>query len=75
MHGDLTIEQAATLLNVSESFVHDLIERGTLASDRTSSEPMLRSEDVLGYRNTMAWRSREALDELAAEAQRLSLGY
>jgi len=75
MKDDLTIEEAADFLNVSRSYLLDLIESGALPIHLVGSERRVRRDDLARYKEQVDAQRRKALDELTAEAQELGLGY
>lgn len=75
MKDDLTIEEAADFLNVSRSYLLDLIKSGALPIHLVDSERRVRRDDLARYKEQVDAQRRKALDELTAEAQELGLGY
>jgi excisionase family DNA binding protein len=75
MNEDLTIAEAADFLNVSRSYLLDLIESGALPIHLVDSERRVRRDDLARYKEQLDAQRRKALDELTAEAQELGLGY
>lgn len=72
---ELSTQQAASLLRVSRPHVIELCERGVLPYRRVGTHRRLTLADVLSHREQELEARRAAADELAAEAQRLGLGY
>lgn len=72
---EVSPQEAAALLNVSRPYVSRLFDEGAIPSRRVGSHRRARLQDVLGYREQEQAARRQALDELAAEGQRLKLGY
>jgi excisionase family DNA binding protein len=75
MNDDLTIEEAADFLNVSRLYLLDLLKTGALPSNFVGTERRVPVEDLARYKKQIDAQRRKALDELAAEAQELGLGY
>ena len=74
-NAELTTQQAADLLGVSRPFLIGLLEEGLLPFRMVGSHRRLRYDDVMAYRMRSQEERRRALDALAAESQRLGLGY
>lgn len=74
-NAELTTQQAAEVLNVSRPFVVKLIAEKKLPVRMVGSHRRIRFEDVMNYKAAVDTERRKALDELAAEAQELGLGY
>jgi len=72
---DLTMEEAADFLNVSRSYLLNLIESGAFPIHLVGSERRVRSDDLARYKEQVDAQRRKVLDELTAEAQELGLGY
>lgn len=73
MADELTIAEAADLVNVSEQYLLDRLEAGELSFAEVGSERTLRLRDVLAYSEQMAERAEAALTALTAEAEALGL--
>ena len=72
---ELTIQSAADLLNVSPSYLIELIETNIIPHRKIGNIFQIKYNDVINYKTTIDAARREVLDELTAEAQALNLGY
>jgi excisionase family DNA binding protein len=72
---EISPREAAELLAVSRPFAARLFDEGRIPSRRVGTHRRALVRDVLAYRDNQQAARRAALDELAAEGQRLSLGY
>lgn len=74
-NAELTTQQAADFLNVSRPFLVDLLEQKKLPFRMVGTHRRIRFEDVLNFKESIDADRRKVLDQLAAQAQELKLGY
>lgn len=72
---EISPREAAELLGVSRPFASRLYDQGKIPSRRVGTHRRAFVKDVLAYRERQHAARLAALDELAAESQRLNLGY
>ena len=70
---EVTTQQAADLLNVSQRFVAGLVERGTLPARGAGEHPRLPLTHVLAYKADQFIKGQQALDEILAFDQEFGL--
>ncbi|MCZ8222515.1 MAG: excisionase family DNA-binding protein [Microcystis sp. LE19-84.1B] len=63
---DLTIEEAANLLNVSNSYLIKLLEQGQILSTNVGSDRRIKREDLLIYKEKKYREREQILNNLVA---------
>jgi excisionase family DNA binding protein len=72
---ELSTQQAADYLGVSRPFFIGLLDRGVLPHRKVGAHRRIRARDVIDHKRRDQADRLKALEELAAQAQELGLGY
>ncbi|AHF65883.1 excisionase domain-containing protein [Pseudomonas cichorii JBC1] len=63
------------MLNVSRPHLVKLLDQGALPHTKTGRHRRIKFADLMAYKEQRDQASRDAMDELAAQAQELGMGY
>ncbi|GFM67854.1 MULTISPECIES: helix-turn-helix domain-containing protein [Pseudomonas] len=75
IHAELTTQEGADMLNVSRPHLVKLLDQGALPHTKTGRHRRIKFADLMAYKEQRDQASRDAMDELAAQAQELGMGY
>ncbi|MCW2101052.1 helix-turn-helix domain-containing protein [Pseudomonas helleri] len=75
IHAELTTQEGADMLNVSRPHLVKLLDNGVLPHTKTGRHRRIKFTDLMAYKEQRDRTSRDAMDELAAQAQALGMGY
>lgn len=75
IHAELTTQEAADFLNVSRPYLIRLLEQNRIAFHKVGTHRRVKFEELMKYKDRLEKERRSAMDELAAQAQELGMGY
>lgn len=73
MELEITIQQAADMLNVSRPYLEEFLDNGIIPHRKVGTHRRVLSEDIMRYKNDIKAKRRKVLDELTAHDQKLGL--
>ncbi|MBU6455403.1 MAG: helix-turn-helix domain-containing protein [Cyanobacteria bacterium REEB67] len=68
-------QEAADFLNISRPFLCKLLDSGEIPHHMVGRFRRVKYEDLLAYKSRRITKQNQAMDELAAQAQELNMGY
>lgn len=75
IHAELTTQEGADMLNVSRPHLVKLLDEGALPHTKTGRHRRIKFADLIAYKEQRDQASYAAMEELAAQAQELGMGY
>jgi excisionase family DNA binding protein len=72
-NAELTTVEAADMLNVSRTFLIELLEKGAIPFRKVGTHRRIRMDDVMAYKEDIDRKREEALDEVVRESEKLGL--
>jgi excisionase family DNA binding protein len=75
IHAELTIQEAADMLNVSRPHLVQLLDNGALPFHNAGKHRRVRCADLMAFKAERDRASSQAMEELTRQAQELRLGY
>lgn len=75
IHAELTTQEAADYLNVSRPYLVRLLEEGKVKFHMVGTHRRVKFRDLDAFRKSTEEERQRVMDELAAQAQDLGMGY
>lgn len=75
VHAELTTQEAADYLNVSRPYLIRLLETGRIPFSMVGTHRRVKFGALEAFRKTSEEARQKAMEELAAQAQELGMGY
>ena len=75
IHAELTTQQAASILGVSRPFLIKQMKEKLIPYRRIGTHRRVRFQDLMDYKNRIDADRAKVLEQLAAQAQELNMGY
>jgi excisionase family DNA binding protein len=75
IHAELTTQEAADYLNVSRPYLIRLLEQGKVKFSMVGTHRRVKFSDLEAYRKASEEERQRVMEELAAQAQDLGMGY
>ena len=72
---ELGTQEAADILNVSRPYVVKLMEENKIPHYKVGTHRRVLARDIFAYKQKMAQKRKQTLDELAALSQQEGMGY